>query len=84
MREAERPQRPLRSRREVPGVAQNADAAVVAHCRKVGLPESGTGYRDIAVIQYNKTNGAVCFYQALSNVAPTLFPELPGDLVAAP
>jgi len=46
-----------------------ADGVAVAHCRKVGLPATGsTTYNDIAVIQYNKKNGAVCFYQALTNV----------------
>ena len=38
----------------------------VAHCRKQGL---GAGkYGDIAVIQYNKTNGSTCFYQALGTL----------------
>lgn len=46
---------------------QTTDAVAVAHCRKVGLPASGNMYNDIAVIQYNKKNGAVCFYQALTN-----------------
>ena len=55
---------------------QTPDAAAVAHCRKVGLPPAGSTYNDIAVIQYNKKNGALCFYQALSN--------LPGASVAAP
>lgn len=64
-------------------LAKTADAAAVAHCRKVGLPISGSTYNDIAVIQYNKRNGAVCFYQALN------YPEdgrgvLPGQDVAAP
>jgi hypothetical protein len=45
-----------------------ADAVAVAHCRKVGLPIAGSTYNDIAVIQYNKQNGAVCFYQALTNL----------------
>lgn len=53
-----------------------ADAVAVAHCRKVGLPIAGSLYNDIAVIQYNKQNGAVCFYQALTN--------LPGDDIPAP
>jgi len=45
-------------------LAQTGDAAAVAHCRKQG---KGTGrYGDIAVIQYNKSTGAVCFYQALN------------------
>lgn len=44
-------------------LAQNGDAAAVAHCRKQG---KGTGrYGDIAVIQYNKSSGGLCFYQAL-------------------
>lgn len=53
-----------------------ADAVAVAHCRKVGLPVSGSLYNDIAVIQYNKANGATCFYQALTN--------LPGQSIPAP
>jgi hypothetical protein len=44
-------------------VAQTNDAVAVAHCRKKGL--SGNNFGDIAVIQYNKVNGATCFYQAL-------------------
>jgi len=43
---------------------QNADAFVVAHCRNRGGPANRT-YKDIAVIQHNRTNGATCFYQAL-------------------
>ena len=54
----------------------NADAVAVAHCRKVGLPVAGSVYNDIAVIQYNKKNGATCFYQALT--------DLPGQNVPAP
>jgi hypothetical protein len=42
-------------------VAQNADAVAVAHCRRQG--NTGNNFSDIAVIQYNKVNGAVCFYQ---------------------
>jgi|SRR5271166_414324 len=38
-------------------------AAIVAHCRKQG--NAPHVYGDIAVIQYNKSNGAICFYQAL-------------------
>jgi hypothetical protein len=53
-----------------------ADAVAVAHCRKVGLPIAGSMYNDIAVIQYNKKNGALCFYQALT--------KLPGDKVPPP
>jgi hypothetical protein len=51
------------------------EVAIVAHCRKHA---AGDGiYRDIAVIQYNRINGATCFYQALSNNAPA-----DGDLPA--
>ena len=52
------------------------DAVAVAHCRKVGLPIADSLYNDIAIIQYNKANGAVCFYQALTN--------LPGENIPAP
>jgi hypothetical protein len=54
----------------------NADAVAVAHCRKDGQPVNNHLYDDIAVIQYNKKNGAVCFYQALK--------FLPGKRVPAP
>jgi hypothetical protein len=47
-------------------LVRTADAVVVAHCRKVKQPEPGTLYDDVAVIQYNKKNGAQCFYQALT------------------
>jgi hypothetical protein len=46
-------------------LVQTEDAAAVAHCRKDGLEISGSDYNDVAVIQYNKKNGAVCYYQAL-------------------
>ena len=36
-----------------------ADAVAVAHCRKNGKPIEGNVYNDIAVIQYNKKNGAL-------------------------
>jgi hypothetical protein len=42
-------------------VAKTTDAVAFAHCRRAGL--SGNNYSDIAVIQYNQVNGAVCFYQ---------------------
>lgn len=42
-------------------VAQTSDAVAFAHCRRQGL--SDNNYNDIAVIQYNHVNGAVCFYQ---------------------
>ena len=54
----------------------NADAVAVAHCRKDGGPIAGSEYGDIAIIQYNKKNGAVCFYQALDG--------LPGRRVPPP
>lgn len=44
----------------------DAVGVVVAHCRKRGRP--GDNYGDIAVIQYSKTNGATCFYQALGTL----------------
>ncbi|MGO7214191.1 hypothetical protein ACC817_00955 [Rhizobium ruizarguesonis] len=58
----------------LPGRTQ--DAVAVAHCRKDGLPIAGTVYNDIAIIQYNKKNGAVCYYQALTN--------LPGNSIPSP
>jgi hypothetical protein len=58
----------------------NADAVAVAHCRKVGLPKDSDVYNDIAVIQYNKKNGALCFYQALGNALGTL----PGQDIPPP
>lgn len=53
-------------------VAQTPDAAAVAHCRKHDLGVNH--YGDIAVIQYNKWNGAVCFYQALGDKDGTNVP----------
>lgn len=44
-------------------LVDNEKALIVAHCRKGGK-EPGK-YKDIAVIQYSKTKGATCFYQAL-------------------
>ena len=49
-------------------LTNNSTAYVVAHCRKHGA--GATFYKDIAVIQHNKTNGATCFYQALGNALP--------------
>lgn len=40
-------------------------AFVVAHCRKRGHARDNKKYKDIAVIQHSKKNGATCFYQAL-------------------
>jgi hypothetical protein len=62
---------------------RSADAAAVAHCRKVGLPIEGSEYNDIAVIQYNKNNGAICFYQALTNLPGQNIPP-PRDGESAP
>lgn len=47
-------------------LTRSESAYVVAHCRKQGHP--GSDYGDIAVIQYNRKNGATCFYQALGNL----------------
>jgi hypothetical protein len=49
-------------------LAKTQDAFVVAHCRKQGHPAGG--YRYIAVIQYNRVNGATCWYQALTDDLP--------------
>ena len=46
-------------------LTRSDDAYVVAHCRHEG-GESGE-YGDIAVIQYNRKNGATRFYQALGD-----------------
>lgn len=46
-------------------LTNNATAAVVAHCRKRGNATGNSQYGDIAVIQWSKTNGSTCFYQAL-------------------
>lgn len=40
----------------------NPDVLMVAHCRKKGNQDQQ--YGDVAVIQYNKKNGATCFYQS--------------------
>ncbi len=45
---------------------ESNDVAIVAHCRKKGNADHQ--YGDIAVIQYNKKNGATCFYQALGTL----------------
>jgi hypothetical protein len=49
------------------GLPPSPDALIVAHCRKKGFGTAPWGdplYGDIAVIQYNKKNGATCFYQS--------------------
>ena len=43
-------------------LVRSDSAYIVAHCRKEG-GDPGM-YGDIAVIQYSRTNGATCFYQA--------------------
>jgi len=58
------------------------DAVVVAHCRKVGLHEPPNDqWNDIAIIQYNKANGAICFYQTLGTTDKG---ELPGTDIPSP
>jgi len=47
-------------------LADNGSAYVVAHCRKQGKPDGF--FKDIAVIQTNRDNGATCFYQALGTL----------------
>jgi len=44
-------------------IAQTGDATAVANCRKEGYGPGRWG--DVAVIQYNKVTGGICFYQAL-------------------
>jgi hypothetical protein len=55
------------------------DVAIVGHCRKKGNADHQ--YGDIAVIQYNKKNGAICFYQALAGDPPSTGP-LPAKVTA--
>jgi uncharacterized repeat protein (TIGR01451 family) len=43
-------------------LTNTTDALVVAHCRKQA--QAAGQYGDIAVIQYNRNNGAACFYQS--------------------
>jgi hypothetical protein len=57
-------------------LAQTADAIVVANCRKEGAIDD-KNFKDTAVIQYNRKNGAICYYQA----PPTTFD---GSNVTAP
>ncbi len=49
-------------------LTNNANAYVVAHCRKRNEDLNPGKYGDIAVIQYNKNNGATCFYQGALNL----------------
>jgi hypothetical protein len=65
-------------------LGRTADAVAVAHCRKVKLPKDDDNYNDIAVIQYNKKNGALCFYQALGGVPNESDGVLPGSDIPAP
>ncbi len=55
------------------------DVAIVGHCRKQA--NANHEYGDIAVIQYNKKNGATCFYQALAGRLPSTGP-LPAKVTA--
>jgi hypothetical protein len=50
-----------RSRFQV--AAETSDAIVVANCRKGGSIDPNN-FKDMAVIQYNRQNGAICFYQS--------------------
>ncbi len=69
-------------------LSRSADrnAVAVAHCRKDGQAVEGENYNDIAIIQYNKVNGAICFYQALGHdvVNKNLKFPLPGDNIPSP
>lgn len=46
-------------------ITRTDDAYIVALCRKKGQNPGNGKYRDVAVIQHNRKNGATCFYQAL-------------------
>jgi hypothetical protein len=56
---------------------QTNDVAIVAHCRKKGNADGF--YGDIAVIQYNRTNGATCFYQALGKLPAVVTAPIEGN-----
>lgn len=58
-------------------LTNDAKAIVVAHCRKEHLPDGR--YGDIAVIQYSRTSGATCFYQALGNLDGNVRPPSEGS-----
>lgn len=45
-------------------LARTADAIAVANCRSEGNYVQNGYFSDIAVIQYNRKNGALCFYQS--------------------
>ncbi len=49
-------------------LVRTADAIAVANCRKEGLIDDNQ-FADIAVIQYNRSTGAVCFYQVDRNLS---------------
>ncbi len=55
-------------------LARTADAIAVANCRNQGHVTDDM-YGDIAVLQYNRKNGALCFYQS---------PAADGSAVSAP
>ena len=74
------------SRFQVLSRSADGNAVALAHCRKDGQPVAGDNYNDIAIIQYNKQNGAICFYQALGhdqNKPNKKFP-LPGTNIPSP
>jgi hypothetical protein len=66
--------------------SSDGNAVAVAHCRKDGQPVAGENYNDIAIIQYNKQNGAICFYQALGHdpAHPNRKFPLPGNNIPSP
>jgi hypothetical protein len=53
------------------------DVAIVGHCRKHAHADHE--YGDIAVIQYNKKNGAICFYQALGSLPAKVTAPIDGN-----
>lgn len=56
-------------------LTRTADAIAVANCRKTGYIADNK-FGDIAVIQYNRSTGAVCFYQVDK--------DLSGDAIVTP
>jgi hypothetical protein len=63
---------------------RTSNAVAVAHCRKRGAPRNQPLFNDIAIIQYNKKNGAICFYQALAVGLPDDPIPMPGSNIPSP
>ncbi|MBV8976934.1 MAG: hypothetical protein JO261_07855 [Alphaproteobacteria bacterium] len=62
---------------------EDDNVAIVAHCRRQSTDPDEKTFGDIAVIQYNKKNGATCFYQQLDDPNnPQHNTRLPGKVNA--